>query len=143
MTQANEGNRVKVHYQGLLNDGTVFDSSYESDPLEFTIGEGEIIPGFEEAVVGMQAGDKKNVAVTSEQAYGDYKEERKIEIERSQLPEDITPEIGMVLQMDTPNNRTLYVTIVDIGDENLTLDANHPLAGKDLNFEIELMEIMS
>jgi len=143
MTQANEGNRVKVHYQGLLNDGTVFDSSYESDPLEFTIGEGEIIPGFEDAVVGMQAGDKKNVAVTSEQAYGEYKEERKIEIERSQLPEDITPEIGMVLQMDTPNNRTLYVTIVDIGDENLTLDANHPLAGKDLNFEIELMEIMS
>jgi len=142
MTQANQGNRVKVHYQGLLNDGTIFDSSYDSDPLEFTIGNGEIIPGFEDAIVGMQEGDKKNVAVASEQAYGDYKEERKIEIERSQLPEDITPEVGMVLQMDTPNNRTLYVTVVDIGEEALTLDANHPLAGKDLNFEIELLEIM-
>lgn len=143
MTEAKQGDTVKVHYQGTLTDGTVFDSTYEQEPLEFTIGEGKIIPGFEESVVGMEEGQTKDVSVQPEQAYGDYNENGVVNFPRENLPEDINPELGMTLQMTTPEEQTVYVTVTEIEDETITLDANHPLAGKDLHFQIELLEVNS
>lgn len=141
MTQAQQGNTVKVHYKGVLEDGTVFDSSYEKEPLEFTIGDGRIIPGFESAVVGMSQGESKKVTITPEEGYGDYQEQGKVEVNRENMPEDIQPEPGMMLQLNTPEEKVVYVTVTDMDEEKVTLDANHPLAGKDLHFEIELLEI--
>jgi peptidylprolyl isomerase len=141
MTEAKQGDTVKVHYKGTLTDGTVFDSTYEQEPLEFTIGEGKIIPGFEESVVGMEEGQTKDVSVAPEQAYGDYNENGVVNFPRENLPEDINPELGMTLQMTTPEEQTVYVTVTEIEDETITLDANHPLAGKDLHFQIELLEV--
>ncbi len=138
---AKNGDQVKVHYRGTLSDGTEFDNSFEKDPLEFTIGEGQIIPGFENAVVGMGEGEKKEFTVTPEEGYGEYNEEGKIEVERANLPEDINPELGMMLQVTTPDNQVVHVTVSDMDENKVTLDANHPLAGKDLHFEIELQEV--
>jgi peptidylprolyl isomerase len=143
MTEAKQGDTVKVHYQGTLTDGTVFDSTHEQEPLEFTIGEGKIIPGFEESIVGMEEGQTKDVSVTPDQAYGDYNENGVVNFPRENLPEDINPELGMTLQMTTPEEQTVYVTVTEIEDETITLDANHPLAGKDLHFQIELLEVNS
>lgn len=140
MTEAKQGDTVKVHYKGTLNDGTVFDSSYERDPLTFTLGDGQIIPGFETAVEGMQEGDSKQVVVPSQDAYGDRNEENMIQVERSNLPDDIEPELGMMLQMKTQDEQVVYVTITDMDESSVTLDGNHPLAGKDLTFDIELLE---
>lgn len=142
MTQAKQGDTVKVHYQGKLEDGTVFDSSYEKEPLEFTIGDGKIIPGFENAVVGMSAGENKTFKVEPEEGYGDYQEQGKVEVERQNMPEDISPEPGMMLQLNTPDEKVVYVTVTEMDDQKVTLDANHPLAGKDLHFELELLEIV-
>jgi len=138
---AKNGDQVKVHYRGTLSDGTEFDNSFEKDPLEFTIGEGQIIPGFENAVVGMGEGEQKEFTVSPEEGYGDYNDEGKIEVERANLPEDINPEMGMMLQVTTPDNQVVHVTVVDLDENKVTLDANHPLAGKDLHFEIQLMEV--
>ncbi len=140
MTEAKQGDTVKVHYKGTLDDGTVFDSSYERDPLTFTLGDGQIIPGFESAVEGMQEGDAKEVTVASQDAYGDRNEENMIQVERSKLPDDVEPELGMMLQMKTQDDQVVYVTITDMDEETVTLDGNHPLAGKDLTFNIELVE---
>lgn len=142
MSKVKHGDTVKVHYQGALEDGTIFDSSYEKEPLEFTIGEGKIIPGFENAVVGMGSGESKKITVSPEQGYGDYQEQGKVEVERENMPEDIQPEPGMMLQLNTPDDKVVYVTVTDLDEEKVTLDANHPLAGKDLHFEIELLEIV-
>jgi peptidylprolyl isomerase len=141
MTQAKQGDKVKVHYQGSLNDGTVFDSSYEREPLEFTLGQGQIIPGFEDAVEGMTPGENKKVTVEPDQGYGQYFEENQVELDRSNLPEDLNPEIGMLLQVTDANNQTHHVKVIGLTDETITLDANHPLAGQDLNFDIELVEV--
>lgn len=141
MTTAKQGNSVKVHYHGTLNDGTVFDSTYEESPMDFTLGEGEIIPGFEEAVEGMDEGEKKTVTVEPEKAYGEYNEQGVVKVPRENLPEDIHPEEGMMLQLNTPEDQVVYVTVTEIDEENVTLDANHPLAGKTLNFDIELVQI--
>ncbi|MCF8030001.1 MAG: peptidylprolyl isomerase [Desulfohalobiaceae bacterium] len=138
---AKQGDSVKVHYHGTLNDGTVFDSTYEESPLDFTIGEGEIIPGFEEAVEGMDEGEKKNITVEPENAYGEYNERGVVQVPRENLPEDIQPEKGMMLQLNTPEDQVVYVTVTEIDEENVTLDANHPLAGKTLNFDIELLQV--
>lgn len=138
---AKNGDQVKVHYRGTLSDGTEFDNSFEKEPLEFTIGEGQIIPGFENAVVGMGEGEKKQFTVTPEEGYGEYNEEGKIEVERANLPDDINPELGMMLQVTTPDNQVVHVSVVDMDENKVTLDANHPLAGKDLHFEIELKEV--
>ena len=138
---AKQGDSVKVHYHGTLNDGTVFDSTYEESPLDFTIGEGEIIPGFEQAVEGMDEGEKKNITVEPENAYGEYNERGVVQVPRENLPEDIQPEKGMMLQLNTPEDQVVYVTVTEIEEENVTLDANHPLAGKTLNFDIELLQV--
>lgn len=141
MAPARDGDTVKVHYTGKLADGTVFDSSKERDPLEFTIGEGRIISGFEQAVVGMSPGDSKTADVSPEEAYGPHRKEMVLVVERKELPEDLEPEVGQQLQLRQDDGRAVIVTITQASEANVTLDANHPLAGKDLTFDIELVEI--
>ncbi|WP_027370837.1 FKBP-type peptidyl-prolyl cis-trans isomerase [Desulfovermiculus halophilus] len=143
MSAAKSGDLVKVHYRGTLQDGTVFDSSYEGEPLEFTLGQGQIIPGFEEAVEGMAPGENKTVQVEKAQGYGDYDESKLINVERSNLPDNINPEEGMVLQVNSQDNDVFYVTVNEVKDEEVVLDGNHPLAGKDLTFEIELVDVQA
>ena len=141
MANASDGNTVKVHYTGTLEDGTTFDSSKGREPLEFTLGEGRIIPGFEEAVKGLQVGEAKTVTIPSEEAYGPHRNELVLEIQRSQLPEGMEPKAGQALQMQQADGRTSVVIVTDVSETTMTVDANHPLAGKDLTFDIELVEI--
>jgi len=143
MSTAKSGDLVKVHYRGTLQDGTVFDSSYEGEPLEFTLGQGQIIPGFEQAVQGMTPGDSKTIQVEQDQAYGNYDESKLINVQRTNLPDNIQPEEGMVLQVNSQDNETFYVTVNEVKDEEVVLDGNHPLAGKDLTFEIELVDLQA
>ena len=142
MTQAQVGDMVKVHYTGRLTDGTTFDTSLERDPLEFTLGEGELIAGFEQAVLGMAAGESKTTTIPADQAYGPHHAERVIDVERHHLPSDLQPEIGQQLQMTRPDGTTLSVMITTVTETQVTLDANHPLAGQDLIFDITLVEIL-
>ena len=142
MARAKYGDTVKVHYTGKLDDGTVFDASVNGDPLQFTIGSGQIIPGFEQAVVGMNPGESKTVKIPAEDAYGQRREDLVLEIEKSQLPEGLKPEVGLQLQSRQPDGRIIVLTIADISESHVTLDANHPLAGKDLTFDIQLIEII-
>ena len=141
MSQAKKGDSVKIHYTGKLADGTVFDSSAGRDPLDFTLGGGQVIAGFEEAVLGMVIGDKKKVTIPAHKAYGEKNEEMVIEVPRSQVPPDLNPEVDQKLQMGGPNGELIVVTVVEVNDEVVILDANPPLAGKDLTFELELMAI--
>ncbi len=142
MVQAKAGDTVRVHYSGFLDDGTVFDSSLDREPFEFTLGQGMVIPGFEDAVVGMDVGETKTVNIPSERAYGPYRDELLVSVERSQVPPNIEPDLGMELQIRTPEGTVTNVTITEMDEESITLDANHPLAGKDLIFEIKLVEIV-
>jgi len=142
MARAKYGDTVKVHYTGRLDDGTVFDTSADGEPLQFTIGSGQIIPGFEQAVVGMNPGESKTVKIPAEDAYGQRREDLIIEVEKSQLPEGLKPEVGLQLQSRQPDGRIVVLTIADMTESHVTLDANHPLAGKDLTFEIQLVEII-
>ncbi|MFW5936616.1 MAG: FKBP-type peptidyl-prolyl cis-trans isomerase [Desulfosalsimonas sp.] len=141
MTQAKSGDNVKIHYKGKLDDGSVFDSSEGKDPLEFKVGEGNIIPGVEEAVVGMAPEETKETTIPPEKAYGEYRDDMVIEVDRSQFPEHITPELGQQLELKQSEGENIVVTVTDVGEEKVTLDANHPLAGKDLTFEITLKEV--
>lgn len=141
MTQAKDGDNVKIHYKGKLDDGSVFDSSEGKDPLEFKVGEGNIIPGVEEAVVGMSPEETKEATIPPEKAYGEYRDDMVIEVDRSQFPEHITPELGQQLELKQSEGENIVVTVTNVGEEKVTLDANHPLAGKDLTFEITLKEI--
>lgn len=138
---ANDGNTVKVHYTGTLEDGTTFDTSVGREPLEFTLGEGKMIPGFEEAVKGMQVGQSKTITIPAEEAYGPYYDDLVIIVERDQLPEGLDPEVDQQLQMQQTDGRTAVVIVTDVSETTITVDANHHLAGKDLTFEIELVEI--
>jgi peptidylprolyl isomerase len=139
---AGNGDTVQVHYTGKLADGTVFDSSAERGPLEFTLGAGQMIPGFEKAVFGMKVGEKKTVTIPADEAYGPYRDELVVEVPREKLPSDVTPEVGQQLGMRLPDGGTIIVTITDVSDNNtVTIDTNHPLAGKELTFEIELVKI--
>ena len=140
MSQAKDGDKVKVHYTGTLDDGTQFDSSVGSTPLEFTLGGGQLIPGFEAGVLGMAPGDTKTVNIPATEAYGPHNEEMVLEVGRSEFPDHINPEPGLQLQMQQGEQATL-VTITNVTDSAVTLDANHPLAGQDLTFELELVEI--
>lgn len=142
MSTVKNGDTVKVHYTGKLEDGSVFDSSVSREPLEVTLGEGKLIPGFENAVVGMNVGDKTTANIPSSEAYGEFREDLEVTIEKAQLPDDINPEVGMQLQLNQPNGQPVPVTITKVEDDAIVLDANHPLAGKDLTFEIELVEIV-
>jgi len=141
MTQAKLNDKVSVHYTGKLDDGTVFDSSVQREPLEFTVGEGQVIPGFENAVVGMETGDSKTVRIPADEAYGQRRDDMLIEVERDQFPPHIEPEVGQQLQVRQANGQPVVVSVAEVSDDNVTLDANHPLAGQDLTFEIELVHI--
>jgi peptidylprolyl isomerase len=140
-TQAKVGDTVKVHYTGSLEDGTVFDTSLEREPLEFTLGQGQLIQGFEQAVIGMKIGEYKTVTIPAEQAYGPYNNELISVIDRDNLSEGLDPEVGQQLQAQQPDGQTIIVTVIEVTETSITVDANHPLAGKDLTFEIELIEI--
>ena len=141
MTQAKQGDTVQIHYTGTLTDGTVFDSSQGRDPLEFEVGSGMIIPGLDAAIPGMAVGDTKTVEVPSDQAYGPQHPEARQPIPRSQLPDDIPQEVGTRLQMQRPDGQVVNVVIADVTDTEIVIDANHPLAGKDLTFEIEVVDV--
>ena len=138
---AKAGNKVKVHYKGTLTDGTVFDSSEGREPLEFTVGKGEMIAGFDRAVNGMSAGDTKTVTIPSAEAYGDRDDELVFTVQKSMLPPGATPNVGDMLQIRQPQGPPMPVFVKEIGEDTITLDANHPLAGKDLTFEIKLEEV--
>lgn len=140
--QAQSGDTVKVHYTGQLEDGHVFDSSSEKDPIEFRIGEGRIIPGFEEAVVGMAPGESKEHTIPSEKAYGSRRDEMVVEVSRGNIPEGMDPQVGQWLEIATPDGGRAPVMVTSVSDDSVTIDANHPLAGKDLVFQITLVEII-
>ncbi len=141
MAQAKEGDTVKVHYTGKLEDGEIFDTSQDDDPLEFKIGGGKVIRGFEQGVVGMNEGESKTVEIPSDEAYGPHHQELVIDIEMDQFPDDLDPEVGQQFKMRQPDGPTIIVAVAEITDDSVTLDANHPLAGKDLTFDIQLIEI--
>ncbi|MFI3272282.1 MAG: peptidylprolyl isomerase [Pseudomonadota bacterium] len=136
-----DGDIVSVHYTGTLSDGTIFDTSVGQDPMTFTLGQGMLIPGFEAAVLGMAAvGDTVKVTIPADEAYGEYNEEMIIVVPRSEVPEHIEPEVGLMVQLVSDEGE-LEVGITEVTDEAVTLDANHPLAGQALTFEIELVKI--
>ena len=141
MAQAKAGDKVKVHYTGTLNDGTVFDTSMEREPLEFTLGEGQVIPGFEEAVMGMEPGATKNITLGPDEAYGAYNEEAVTDVPRDQIPPTIEPEVGMMLEVRLESGQPAHVIITEVTEAAVTLDGNHPLAGKELSFDLSLVEI--
>ena len=143
MQQAKSGDTVKVHYSGRLTDGTTFDSSSGRDPLEFKVGNGDVIKGFDDGVTGMAVGDKKTVQIPADDAYGQKEDDRIVKFPRTNFPSDMEPEVGMQLNMTNGGGQVIPVTIVDMDGENVTLDANHPLAGEDLIFDIELVDIKS
>jgi len=136
-----QGDTVKVHYTGTLPDGTVFDSSRERDPLEFTLGQGQLIPGFEAAVEGMKVGEAKKETFAPDMAYGPRRDELAFEVPRAQLPAELKPEVGQQLAMQQPSGQAVPVVVASVAEETVTLDANHPLAGKDLTFEIEVVAV--
>ena len=141
MQQAKRGDTVSVHYKGTLDDGTVFDSSEDGEPISFTIGGGQVIPGFETAVEGMSVGDAKTEKIESENAYGPRRDELVFRVGRDQLPDGEEVEVGDVLRLGFPDGTSAAVQVAGIDDASLTLDANHPLAGKDLTFELRLISI--
>mgnify|MGYP006300268951 CR=1 FL=1 len=142
MAQAQNGDKVRVNYTGTLKDGTVFDSSLERDPMEFTIGGDQLIPGFQNAVIGMTQGDKKTVNIKAEEACGPYREQLVQEIAKSNLPADLEVERGTRLSANDGQGNTIPVTVVEVKEDAITIDANHPLAGEDLTFEITLVDII-
>ena len=139
--QAKKGDKVKVHYHGRLTDGTTFDSSQGRQPLEFEVGSGMVIKGFDDGVTGMSVGDKKTISIPPDEAYGPRQEEMLIAFPRSNFPPDIEPEIGMTLHMHGENGQELPVVVTAVNAETVTLDANHPLAGHELVFDIELVDV--
>ena len=141
MAQAKKGDRVKIHYTGKLTNGTVFDSSAGREPLEFTLGSGQVIAGFDEAVDCMAVGEAKSILIPVDKAYGPRNEQLIMDIPRSQVPPDLDPQVDQQLQMGGPNGEVIVVKVVKVTESAITLDANPPLAGEDLNFDIELVAI--
>ena len=141
MSQAKKGDEVKVNYTGRLDDGTVFDTSEGREPLVFTVGSGQVIGGFDSAVDGMVVGDSKTITIPCDEAYGPYREDMVLNVPREQFPEGLDPQVGQQLQMGQSEENTLIVAVTAVDDASITLDANHPLAGKDLTFEVELVAI--
>ena len=142
MAEAKKGDTVKIHYTGKLKDDTVFDSSLERDPLQFTIGIGEMMPGLEEAVLGMSPGESKTATIPADKAYGPRLKENITKVSRKQFPKDSPPEAGQRLTLQGPEGQTKVVLVTEVSKKQVTLDTNHPLAGEDLVFEIELIEII-
>lgn len=141
MAQVKNGDTVLVHYTGKLADGTVFDTSRDRMPLRFTLGKGQLIEGFEKAVIGMNEGEKKTVVIAPAEAYGPRHDEAVVEMERKNLPTDFEPKVGQRLELTQEDNANILVTVTAVTPDTITIDANHPLAGKDLTFEIELVSI--
>ena len=147
MAQAKAGDTVRVHYEGQLSDGTIFDSSLEREPIEFILGQDTVIPGFEQAVIGMEVGESKDVSIPPEDGFGEYSEDLVVNIEKTMLPPDINPELGMQLEVSpeeasSEEETPRVFTIADIAEDSITLDGNHPLAGAEIAFKIELLEIL-
>ena len=141
MSKAKSGDTVKIHYTGTLEDGTKFDSSAGREPLEFALGGGQVIPGFDTAVDSMNVGDSKTVTIPPGEAYGERHEQLVQEVPKSALPEDMKPEVGMQLQSQSPDGQIMDLVIAAVEEETITVDGNHPLAGQALTFAIELVEI--
>ncbi|SHE40284.1 FKBP-type peptidyl-prolyl cis-trans isomerase [Flavisolibacter ginsengisoli] len=141
MQQVQNGDKIKVHYHGKLRSGETFDSSDGREPLEFTVGSGQVIKGFDEGVKGMKVGDKKTVEIQVTDAYGEKQQEMMIEFPKDQFPADMNPEVGMQLMMSNGSGQQFPVTVAEVKEESVVLDANHPLAGQDLVFDLELVSI--
>lgn len=142
MTQVKSGDKVKIHYTGKLNDETVFDSSVDREPLEFTVGDGKIIPGFEDAVLGMTPGESKSVTISPDMAYGPHREELVVDVERKCVPDNLDLKVGGFVQIRQRDGGVIQAKVTGLCESKVTLDANHPLAGQDLTFEIKLVEIV-
>lgn len=141
MSQVKENDTVKVHYTGKLSNGQVFDSSLEREPLEITLGQGMLIHGFEKGMINMKVNEKKTINVPVEEAYGDIEKELFHEVKKDQLPQDMTPEVGMGLVSQKPDGTEVQFRVAEVHEEHIIIDANHPLAGQDLIFDLELVEI--
>ncbi|MGY0392862.1 FKBP-type peptidyl-prolyl cis-trans isomerase [Bizionia sp. KMM 8389] len=141
MSHVKENDTVQVHYTGKLSSGQVFDSSADREPLEFTLGQGMLIPGFEKAVLEMKVNDKKTVVIDKAEAYGDVQKELFHEVKKDQLPQDIKPEVGMGLASKNPDGTEHQFRVAAVNDDHIIVDGNHPLAGQDLTFDLELVAI--
>ncbi len=141
MAAAQDGDTVKIHYTGTLGDGSVFDSSSGRDPLEFQVGSGQVIPGFDTAVRGLEVGAKKTSTIPAGEAYGQHQEQMVVDIPKTELPAELSPQVGQTLQATDGSGNPVALQVTAVADETITVDGNHPLAGKDLTFEIELVEI--
>ncbi|MGJ8659459.1 FKBP-type peptidyl-prolyl cis-trans isomerase [Cellulophaga fucicola] len=141
MSQVKENNTVKVNYTGKLSDGQVFDSSEGKEPLEFTLGQGQLIPGFEKGLIDMKVNEKKTITIAKEEAYGEVNEALIQEVKKAELPQDMEPKVGMGLVSQSPDGREMNLLVVEVKEESIVVDANHPLAGKDLIFDLEVVEI--
>ncbi|GGG97784.1 peptidyl-prolyl cis-trans isomerase [Polaribacter pacificus] len=141
MNQVKENSTVKVNYTGKLSDGQKFDSSEGKEPLEITLGQGQLIPGFEKGLINMKLNEKKTITVVKEEAYGDINEGLVQEVNKSELPQDIAPEVGMGLVSKTPDGQEMNLRVVEVKEESIVIDGNHPLAGHDLIFDLEVVEI--
>lgn len=141
MNQVKENNTVKVNYTGKLSDGQIFDSSEGKQPLEFTLGQGQLIPGFEKGLIDMKLNEKKTITVAKEEAYGDVNKDLIQEVKKTELPQDMTPEVGMGLVSKSPDGQEMNLMVVEVKEESIVIDGNHPLAGKELVFDLEVIEI--
>lgn len=141
MSQVKENNTVKVNYTGKLTDGQVFDSSEGREPLEVTLGQGMLIPGFEKGLIDMAVNEKKTITIPKEEAYGDVNNDLIQEVDKSQLPQDMEPEVGMGLVSKAPNGQEMNLMVIEVKEESIVIDGNHPLAGRDLIFDLEVLEI--
>jgi len=142
MTTAKSGDTVRIHYTGTLSDGSTFDSSEGRDPLEFTLGTGQVIVGFDKAVDGMAVGENKTVNIPCDEAYGPSNPDARQDFPRDKVPDDVPLEIGTRLQLSGPSGQPIMVVVAEVTDETVVLDGNHPLAGQDLTFALELVEIV-
>jgi FKBP-type peptidyl-prolyl cis-trans isomerase 2 len=142
MKKVKEGDKVKVNYTVTLDNNTIIEKTAETKPLEFKLNTGQIIPGFEQAVIGMSPGESKSVKIPPEEAYGEYREELVMKVPRKDLPEDLDPQVGQQLKLESDKHQPFIVMVTGTSDSEVIMDANHPLAGKNLNFEIELLEIL-
>jgi peptidylprolyl isomerase len=142
MAKVKEGDKVKVNYTLTLDNNTVIEKTDETKPFEFTLNTGKIIPGFEQAVIGMSPGESKSVKIPPKEAYGEYREDLVMKVPRKDLPEDLDPQIGQQLTLESDKHQPFIVTVTGTSNSEVIMDANHPLAGKKLNFEIELLEIL-
>ena len=141
MIRAKDGDTVRVQYTGKLDDGSVFDSSVERETLQFTIGKGQVLHGVEQAVIGMRPQESKTVLVPAADAYGPHRDEMTTQVQRSQFPKSVELKVGQRLQINQKNGQSIAVSVLGLSDSTVTLDANHPLAGKDLTFDLQLVEI--